>query len=105
MKPDLNNGDYFNLQRGLFLHFNGFSPNNFKKPYALFNPTMNNPNQVRSTWINILYPPGVKRGRGFGFGDYDSGSRGFGGAIFDHEFGNSFATMRRRAGDYVRQNY
>ena len=42
----------------------------------------------------MLYPPGVKRGRGFGFGDYDSGSRGFGGAIFDHGFGNSFATMK-----------
>ena len=90
MKPDLNNGNYINLQRGLFQQglFNGFSPNN--------------PNQVQFTWINMLYPPGVKRGRRFGFGDYDSGSRGFGGAIFDHGFGNSFATMRKQAGDYVR---
>ena len=39
LKPDLNNGDYFNLQRGLFLQglFNRFSPNKFEKPYALFN--------------------------------------------------------------------
>ena len=50
----------------------------------------------------MLYPPGVKRGWRFGFGDYDSGSRGFGGAIFDHGFGNSFATIRKHAGDYVR---
>ena len=55
----------------------------------------------------MIGPQGLEKlkrgnGGGFGFGDYDSGKRGFGGAIFDHGFGNSFATMRKRAGDYVR---
>ena len=35
-------------------------------------------------------------GGGFGFGDYDSGKRGFGGATFDHGFGNSFSTMKKK---------
>ena len=35
-------------------------------------------------------------GGGFGFGDYDSGKRGFGGATFDHGFGNSFSTMKMK---------
>ena len=72
-----------------------------KKSYALFNPLNDNPNQIgsRGLWGKML--PLVKRGygNGFGFGDYDSGKRGFGGATFDHGFGNSFATMKKRGGD------
>ena len=72
-----------------------------KKSYALFNPLNDNPNQIgsRGLWGKMLPP--VKRGygNGFGFGDYDSGKRGFGGATFDHGFGNSFATMKKRGGD------
>ena len=34
-------------------------------------------------------------GSGFGFGDYDSGKRGFGSAIFDHGFGG-FSVMKRQ---------
>ena len=54
-----------------------------KKSYALFNPLNDNPNQIgsRGLWGKMLSP--VKRGygNGFGFGDYDSGKRGFGGVL------------------------
>ena len=91
----MNNGIHFTFgKRGLFQQglFDGFSPSKLEKAYALFNPRRNNPKQVGSTGflINMFYPPSVKRGSRFDFGDYD---------IFNHGFGNSFSTMKKR------QNY
>ena len=98
--------------------------NKIKKAYALFNPTNDNPNQMRSRglwgrgfggigtsfatmkkrgwrensplWDQFIRMHKMKRGygAGFGFGDYDSGKRGFGGATFDHGFGNSFSLLK-----------
>ena len=95
MKPDVNNGIHFTFgKRGIFQQrFDGFSPSKLEKAYALFNQKINNPNhQVGSTGflINMFYPPSVKRGSRFDFGDYD---------IFNQGFGNSFSTMKKR------QNY
>ena len=56
-------------------------------------------------WAQYIRMKKMKRGNGagFGFGDFNSGKRGFGGATFDHGFGNSFATMKKRGGDqYIR---
>ena len=88
LKPDLNNGNYLNLQnlgsRGLYQQglFDGFSPKKLKKAYALFNPTQFNPNQRRSRgfWEPKMFNP-VKRGSGYGSGfGYDNpnqvGARG-----------------------------
>ena len=103
--------------------------NKIKRAYALFNPTNDNPNNMGSRglwgrgfgnggygtsfatmkkrgwrensrwWDQFLRMQKMKRGYGAGFGDFNSGERGFGGATFDHGFGNSFATMKKRGED------
>ena len=49
--------------------------------------------------VSKLLGPVVKRGSGygsgFGYGDYNSGKRGFGGAAFDQGFGG-FSVMKRQ---------